>query len=343
MLKLYPTPQSMQLKDGMYTFTAVSLAGDYPAKQVTDALAHYHITADSSAPANITYVKTEGMGNEAYILTVSETGVTITYSKDAGAMYAAQTLAQLIREKHVPCLSITDSPALENRMLSFDISRGKIPTMEHFKEIIDHLAAARYNTLILYWDSQVLRFAPFETYCVPDALTTAELDELKLYCNERNIKFSISVETFGHLANFLCYDEFKHLSNSLDPDHPNGDLSPLDPRSIEFVDMLIECVIPYCDTDFLQVHGDEIASLNTGKSKDAVAEKGVVAVYMEYMQKVCDLTWGKYHKIPIASSDMFIKAKHSDAENEAALDLFPKNAILDDWGYESEYEYHPFD
>ena len=71
--------------------------------------------------------------------------------------------------------------------------------------------------------------------------------------------------------------EFTFLSNSWDENKPCGDIYPYHPEVMDFLDMLIEDVIPFCDTDFLSVHGDEVGTLKTGKTKDAVLEKGEIA------------------------------------------------------------------
>ncbi len=121
------------------------------------------------------------------------------------------------------------------------------------------------------------------------------------------------------------------------------DLNPLDPRSIEFVDERISDVIDFCDTEYLIVSVDEAGSLETGKSKDEVAKRGKMVVYMEYVNKIYDLVTKKYNKLVRFSGDMFLKRTATDEEILELLKLFPKNAIAGDWGYESEYEYHRFE
>lgn len=342
MIKLYPTPKKAELKKGSFCFDYVRTEA-LPYEILEEEIRQYGITEVNDKEVNVKYVKKESLTEEAYEIHIAENGALVYYADLGGALYATQTLCQLINMKEVQYLEIYDEPSIKRRILSFDISRGKIPTMEHFKEVIDHAAKARYNVLVLYLDRLVVQLPSFEKYWLKDAVTVEEMHTLKKWCNEKNIQLSLSVETFGHLNHFLEIEEFKHLSNAIDENVKCGDLNPLDPGSLEFVDRLIGDVIPFIDTEFIKIGGDEIRTLATGKSKEEVEKNGTVAVYMEYMQKVCNICTEKYHKIPMLPNDMFMHIKNSEKENLESLKIFPKNAIIDDWGYESEYEYHNFD
>ena len=74
------------------------------------------------------------LGEEGYILRVTPEDILIAANNRAGAFYGVQTLRQLIRSNRkgnsIPCLTITDWPALALRGWMDDISRGPIPTMD---------------------------------------------------------------------------------------------------------------------------------------------------------------------------------------------------------------------
>ncbi len=342
MLKLYPMPVNITEKEGKYEFSYVSVKG-IENEIILGEYADRGIVLSNDKISNVKYVKTYNLEEEEYELTINENGAEICYSYENGAFYATQTLCQLINMEKTPFVEIKDAPLLKERTISFDISRGKVPTMQYFKRIIDILAMARYNTFYLYYDRLIIQFPNFEGLWEEDAITIEELWQIKKWCNEKFIKLTISVECFGHLENYLKYDRFKHLSNSLDETRPGGDINPYHPEAMNLVEMIVSDVIPFIDTEYLSVCGDEVVSLKTGKTKDIVAEKGEMAVYMEHMNKVCDLVYNKYHKIPMVANDMFMKRTMTDEEMFANLQLFPKNAMIVDWGYESEYEYHRFD
>ena len=341
MLELYPMPVSITEKEGTYKFSYVSVKG-IDNEIILSEYNDREIILDNTKIPNVTYVKKGGLAEEEYELTINENGAQIFYSYENGAFYGTQTLCQIIYMEKVPLLEIKDAPLLKERVTSFDVSRAKVPTMEHFKEIIDHYAMARYNVFMLYYDRVVFQFPHLKDLWEEDAITIDELWQIKKWCNEKFMKFSISVETFGHLSNFLKTDRFKHLSNSIDPDKPCGDIYPYHPEAMDFIDMLIKDVIEFCDTDFLQVHGDEIGTLKTGKTREIVEQKGEIYVYMEYMKKVCNLVLNKYHKIPVVAGDMFLKRTASEEEIIENLKMLPERACVADWGYEQEYEYHRF-
>ena len=76
---------------------------------------------------------------QGYRLNVTSRGAVAIASSDAdGAFYAFMTLAQLARRGgpdgwELPCVQIDDAPALRWRILSDDISRGPLPTMNYFR------------------------------------------------------------------------------------------------------------------------------------------------------------------------------------------------------------------
>ncbi len=342
MLRLYPMPVNITEKEGTYEFNYVAIKG-IENEIILGEYKDREIVLSEDKTPNVIYTKKDGLSEQEYELIINENGSEILYSYENGAFYGTQTLCQLINMKKVNHLEIKDKPLLKNRQFSLDISRGKIPTMKHFKEIIDYVAMARYDVLCLYYDRIVFQFPSLEGLWEKDAITMDELWQIKKWCNEKFIKMYINVEAFGHLGNFLKHDRFKHLSNSLDENNPGMDLNPLDPRSLEFVDMMLSDVMPFCDTDFIAVSVDEVGSLETGKSKDEVKKRGKMVVYMEYVTKLYKLVTEKYHKTPRFSGDMYLKRTATDDEIRELLKLFPKGAIVGDWGYESEYEYHRFE
>lgn len=64
------------------------------------------------------------MGPEAYRLTVTDSGVTVTAADAAGAFYGLQSLAMLARDNDsLPAADITDAPRLPYRGAHMDVSR----------------------------------------------------------------------------------------------------------------------------------------------------------------------------------------------------------------------------
>ena len=87
---------------------------------------------------------------EYYELKILAEYIEISANSLAGVFYAIQTLRQLFKEDQVPCVSIRDWPDVAYRGFYHDVTRGKIPTMETLKKLIDDMAFYKLNSLQLY-------------------------------------------------------------------------------------------------------------------------------------------------------------------------------------------------
>ncbi|MBD5193162.1 MAG: family 20 glycosylhydrolase [Bacteroidales bacterium] len=92
--------------------------------------------------------------DETYGITVGRKGVTVTASTEAGFYYAAQTLAQILRQaaseggKLREC-TITDSPRFGYRGMMVDVARCYIP-VENLRKLIDQASALKINNVHLH-------------------------------------------------------------------------------------------------------------------------------------------------------------------------------------------------
>ncbi|MGO8959176.1 MAG: beta-N-acetylhexosaminidase [Streptosporangiaceae bacterium] len=101
------------------------------------------------------------MGAEAYRLTIDTAGVAIVAGGSPGAIYAAQTLRQLLPDDAwrsapvraeswwLPCAEIDDAPALSWRGAHLDVARHFFGKRE-LLDLIDALAALKLNRLHLH-------------------------------------------------------------------------------------------------------------------------------------------------------------------------------------------------
>lgn len=95
--------------------------------------------------------KTEGIGTEGYLLTVSPISVDITANTKAGIIYGIQSLFQTLpairtnAALRVPCMTIKDYPRFKWRGMHLDVSRHFF-SPDFVKEYIDLLATYKMNT-----------------------------------------------------------------------------------------------------------------------------------------------------------------------------------------------------
>src|SRR5579864_7103755 len=89
---------------------------------------------------------------EGYSLQVRPNAITVTAASGRGLFYGVQTLKQLVRVHgaRIPAMSVRDWPVLAHRGVMLDVSRGKVPRLSTLCQLVDQLAACKYNQLQLY-------------------------------------------------------------------------------------------------------------------------------------------------------------------------------------------------
>ncbi len=112
------------------------------------------INKKSKKQIRFTIEKTEGIGNEGYLLSVTPDHILVKANTSAGWFYAIQSILQTmssIRTNHlaqIPCMEIIDYPRFPWRGLMLDVSRHFF-SPELVKEFIDLLAAYKMN--VFHW------------------------------------------------------------------------------------------------------------------------------------------------------------------------------------------------
>ncbi len=103
-------------------------------------------------------VEVKGVAREAYRLTISGKGISITGNEPAGVFYGMQSLMALMpvdayknRQKVItlPQVEIEDAPRFRERALQLDVSRN-FQTKETLKRIFDIMAFYKLNQFLLY-------------------------------------------------------------------------------------------------------------------------------------------------------------------------------------------------
>ena len=91
---------------------------------------------------------------EAYDLEIAPQHIRITAGDAAGLFYGIQTLRQIVRlnGSQLPCVIIGDNPHFKYRGYFYDITRGKMPTLDSLKELVDRLSFYKINQLQLYME-----------------------------------------------------------------------------------------------------------------------------------------------------------------------------------------------
>ncbi len=283
--------------------------------------------------ADIVLVYNKSIKPQGYALKIDEK-IVIEYSEACGAFYAFTTLKQLkLGEQGLIKIEVEDWPEIENRGIMFDVSQGRATTLKLLKDMIDLMAFLKYNQFQLYFDAIVFEYPGLEEFTKGHTCyTVEEIKELKAYCAERFIELVPNQNSFGHMGKWVKKEKLSHLAIVKDDGTLGATLNPLDEGSIELVDKIFGALLPFFDSQLINIGCDETFDLGQGQTKEACEKYGVGRVYMDYLLKLHKLITEKYGKTPMFWDD--IAMHHPELIPE-----LPKDMVVIEWGYEFDHPY----
>jgi hypothetical protein len=297
---------------------------------------------ESGAPAGWKVRLDPRLGAECYRLTISSEGIDLTAGDGAGFLFALQGLRQLWAQDQatLPCLTMSDGPALPVRGFMLDVSRGKVPTMGELLRLVAGLHALRANQLQLYVEHTFAWPGHEDAWRDASPLTADQVRALDDACAAVGIELVPNLNSFGHMERWLRHPRYRALAEC-----PEGWIHPLtgqfkefpgtlrpDQASLDFVDGLLTDYLPCFRSRQVNIGGDEPWELGQGWSKQAVADRGKHRVYLEHLRKLCALTAGRGYRTQFWGD---ILLEDLALAQEAPADTTPVA-----WGYDAG---HPFD
>lgn len=289
------------------------------------------VVLDAGTAAHVRIRRAPGLGREAYRLDVSGEEIEISASDDAGAYYAVQTLRGLLRRhgRRLAACRIDDAPDLARRGVYLDCSRGKVPTLETLKQLVERLAAWKINEFQLYVENVFTfrrhpaigrGYSPF---------TPEEFLDLQAHCKSHHVRFVGSLSSFGHMEKILRLPPYRHLAEL--PGHmgyPGGTtLCPGNPGSIRLVADLYDEFLPLLEAEDFNVCCDETWELGRGRSAARAAKVGTGRVYLEFLLKIHALCQ-KHGKRMNAWADIVLA-------HPELLDGLPRDVVMLNWDYDA--------
>jgi len=269
---------------------------------------------------------------EAYKLAPSPVrGLTVSAETGAGIFYGAQTVKQLIRGsgKDVVLLvpTLRDWPAMAHRGISDDWSRGPLPNMDFLKREIRTLAAYKYNIFSPYLE-HTFAYASTPVAAFPGgAMTPEEGRELVAYATKYHITIIPEQEAFGHLHHVLKFEQYSTLGET-----PHGAvLAPGDPGSLPQIGEWFGELVKVFPGPYAHIGADETNQLGLGRTHDEVAQKGLGAVYLNFLSHIHEQL-APLHKRLLFWGDI--------AENSPELvGTLPKDMIAVSWHYDAKPDF----
>lgn len=247
-----------------------------------------------------------------------------------------QTLRQLVRAAGLalPCLTISDSPAMRIRGFSLDVSRGRIPTLATLGTVLDVLELLKFNQFQLYVEAAVAFPDTMEAWRTSSPLTFDDIRRLDCMCRLRGIEFVPSLASFGHMYDILRTPRWRSLGeHPEEADRPfsfvermrHHTLSPADPHSLEFSERHIDDYASLFSSHLFNIGGDETFDLGTGASASLARKTGIPHLYADFVGKLCTHLL-KEDRTPIVYADIALKYPQ-------LLPALPKGIVFANWDY----------
>ncbi|WP_158583873.1 beta-N-acetylhexosaminidase [Salinibius halmophilus] len=139
---IVPAPKSVALQSGTFTLPVAWLVQE--KNQATNWLEQYFDVHVSSEP-NIVFVRDESLADEAYVLNIDASLVTVSAGSPAGELYALVSLAQLAQQSEtLACQTITDAPRFGYRGQMLDCSRH-FHGVDTIKKLLEQMTWLKLN------------------------------------------------------------------------------------------------------------------------------------------------------------------------------------------------------
>lgn len=272
------------------------------------------------------------MHDEGYALFPDERGgLVVVAETSTGFFYGAQTVKQLIRGSGKDAVllepTIRDWPEMAHRGLSDDWSRGPLPNMEFLKREIRTLAAYKYNIFSPYFE-HTFAYASTPVAAFPGgAMTPEEGRELVEYAAKYHITIIPEQEAFGHLHHVLKFEMYSGMGET-----PHGAvLAPGDPQSLPQIGEWFGELAKVFPGPYAHIGADETSQLGLGRTHDEVAQKGLGAVYLNFLSQIHQQL-APLHKRLLFWGDI--------AENSPELvGTLPKDMIAVSWHYNAKPDF----
>lgn len=214
-------------------------------------------------------------------------------------------------------------PAIGIRALHLDL-KGLPPTPERLLQLLDTMAVARYNAVLVEWEDMFPWTCDVRFRCAT-AYTASDVRRFHDKAQSLGIEIIPLVQCLGHMETPLKFPEYAHMREV--PERPDV-LNPLAPGARELVERMVDDVLAALpDVKHFHLGGDEAWTFGSHPDTKAYIEAhGKGALYMQHVEPLLDKLLAKGIR-PILWHDMMI---HWDSDS---LHHLKDKADLCVWGY----------
>ncbi len=351
---LIPKPQQWYEKEEIFTIEynkSIVLKDSCPTEIYGDAKLlqedmnactgfEFQIRRGMPEEGDICLQMADTLAEQEYTLLIQKEGICITGGSACGIFYGIQTLRQMISQEGccLPYTIIVDHPQLLHRGFYHDVTRGRIPTMDYLKKLVDRMAYYKLNQLQLYMEHTFMFRNFSEVWRDDTPLTAEDILELDAYCRKRHVELVPSIACFGHLYKVLRTRTYGHLCELDDmAEEPFGfvdrmkhhTLDVSNPESMQLVKSMIDEFMPLFTSDYFNICADETFDLGKGKSTKLAEEKGTQRMYLDFVRELCEYVVSK-GKAPMFWGDII-------CDFPEAVKELPEETICLNWGYDADW------
>ncbi len=342
---LLPSPKTLHSEAGTnlltpYTVIVLQQGDLVGAKQLQAEIRRFGgiecpILRGEGRQGDIILTIDEALPGQGYTLEITEKSIMLKGGPGDGLLHGIQTLRQIIRQRGLvlPCLRIEDAPSYPIRGYYFDVSRGRVSTLEALKRIADDMCFYKLNTLQLYVEHTYL-FRDFsQVWRNETPLTAEEIMALDDYCHERGIELVPSLSCFGHMFEILCKTQYQDLCELENPTAfgtytgrmRHHTINAADPRSIKLVTGMIKEFMPLFRSKKFNICCDETFDLGKGRGKAKMDEIGMKDFYTGFVKSLCEFTLSN-GSTPMMWGDIILHFPE-------AIKALPEETVFLNWGY----------
>ncbi|MBO4752328.1 MAG: chitobiase/beta-hexosaminidase C-terminal domain-containing protein [Bacteroidales bacterium] len=300
-LGLIPTPQRVEMSDGHYTGKK-----DYWSY---------------SKKVKVSSLPVERNADNAYQIIVEKKKITVLYITASGWNNAYHTLKQLEQLfDTLPCMTITDWPAYRCRLWMDDISRGPVIHNKFSLKQQNILNAIKFNAYTYYTEHTLYQSE------YPD-LAPAYADNSEYpHLGAHQL---INLQLFAHAEKTLRIPFYQNLMDS------KANFNPDNPDTYSFLRKRIaEAIRQNPESSYFILNCDETEQLGSGRAKKLVDEKGADQVYVDHLNRCCEIIKEEFHKRekerqlrPVMWGDIV-------AKNPAMMKQLPDDMVYIMWAYD---------
>lgn len=280
--------------------------------------------------AHVALVRGDATGREgdAHRVEIGSDGALLSGAGAAGLRWAVETASQLIAaDAGVPACEIEDSPDFAKRGLMLDVSRGKVPTAETLRALVDLLARMKLNVLLLYVE-HTFRFRRHpEIGAGWSPLEAETLRSLDAYAAMRHVELVPCLQSLGHMSHVLTLPRYAHLAET----ERRWTLAPAEPGSYDLLRDLYDEFLPNFRSRLFNANCDEPWDLGRGRSAELARELGPGGLYLSHIRRIHALAEEHGRRLAIWGDVV-----HAHPERIPEL---PRDLLLLDWGYEAEADF----